>query len=213
MSRLVVVSPHPDDEVLAAGGVMRWYADHGRDVVVVAVTDGEASHAASSRITPSELRTRRHGERAEAMCRLGIDDFELVRLGQPDRGCAADVAAIAAAIVPLLRPDDVVIGPSAADRHPDHVAVATALRRAAGKAVDVVHEAPTWALVHGVAPPPTWCFELDESAWTAKRHAAAAYRSQLVALGPDRGDGPVVHPGELAAMLQPIERFLTVPVR
>ena len=51
--RVVVVAPHPDDEVLAAGGLMRWMACRGREVLVVGVTDGEASHARSARVTPA----------------------------------------------------------------------------------------------------------------------------------------------------------------
>ncbi len=48
--------------------------------------------------------------------------------------------------------------------------------------------------------------------WAAKRHAMAAYRSQLQPLGPDPYDGPVVHPDELATMLRPREQFLAVQV-
>jgi LmbE family N-acetylglucosaminyl deacetylase len=213
VSRLVVVSPHPDDEVLAAGGAMRWHAHHRREVVIVAVTDGEASHAASRRTTPAQLAARRARERTEALCRLGVQEVTLVRLRQPDQGCAARVDAIAAAVSALLRPRDVVVASSAADRHPDHVAVATAVRRGAGAVVDVVYEAPTWALVHGTAPPPSCTHELDDTAWAAKRHAVSAYRSQLVALGPDPVDGPVIKPEELAAMLRRREQYRAVPVR
>jgi LmbE family N-acetylglucosaminyl deacetylase len=112
-----------------------------------------------------------------------------------------------------VRPDDLLIAPSAADPHPDHIAVAAAVRSGAGAAVDVIYEAPTWALVHGTAPPPTCTHELDDAAWAAKRHAVTAYRSQLVALGPEPADGPVVHPHELAAILRRQEQFLAVAVR
>ena len=42
--RLVVVAPHPDDEVLGAGGLLQYMGRVGVEMVVVAVTDGEASH-------------------------------------------------------------------------------------------------------------------------------------------------------------------------
>jgi len=38
--RLVVVAPHPDDEVLACGGLLCAAAGIGLEVQVVAVTDG-----------------------------------------------------------------------------------------------------------------------------------------------------------------------------
>jgi LmbE family N-acetylglucosaminyl deacetylase len=205
--RLVVVSPHPDDEVLAAGGLMRWSAHEGRPVVIVAVTDGEASHARSTRVSAAELRERRAGERDAALARLGIVDVTVHRLGEPDQGCSSRVTAIAAALREIVAAGDVVVGPSRRDRHPDHVAVARAVRGATIRSGASSWEAPTWALVHRTADQASTTLELDDDAWAAKCHAITAYRSQLHALGPDPEDGPVVHPGELAVMLTRIEQF------
>ena len=113
-ARLVVVAPHPDDEILAAGGLMRWTAHHQREVVVVAVTDGEASHASSDRVGAAELREWRARERTEALARLGVPEVTLHRLGAPDQGCADHVHEIAAAIDGILERDDVVVGAVAA---------------------------------------------------------------------------------------------------
>lgn len=41
MSRVLVVAPHPDDEVLGAGGTMARLADEGHEVYVVIVTKGD----------------------------------------------------------------------------------------------------------------------------------------------------------------------------
>jgi LmbE family N-acetylglucosaminyl deacetylase len=208
MTRLVVVAPHPDDEVLTAGGLMRRAA---REVVVIAVTDGEASHARSTLITPDELRARRAAERDDALQRLGVG-AEVIRLRAPDQGCLTHGVEITAALAGLLRRGDTVIAPSRHDRHPDHVAVAEAVRGAARGVVGIVWEAPTWALVHGTRSPATCALALDADGWAAKQHAMAAYVSQLVPLGPEPADGPVVHPHELATMLRPCEEFLAVEV-
>jgi len=210
--RLVVIAPHPDDEVLAAGGLMRWSARQRREVVVIAVTDGEASHARSTRVTPEALRHRRALERCEALARLGVPEVALHRLGTPDQGCADHVVDIADAIRAIIVPGDVVVAPSRHDRHPDHVAVAFAARCAGADTGTTVWEAPTWALVHRTAEPPTTTLELDDVSWLAKQHAVAAYRSQLDALGPEPEDGPVVHPGELALMVTSREQFHGTPV-
>ena len=191
--RLVVVAPHPDDEILCAGGLMRWTARSGREVVVVAVTDGEGSHARSTAVTPDELRARRADERTEALARMGIPATTVVRLGVPDRSCAGEVDAIAAALSAVLRDRDLVVGPSCGDRHPDHVAVAAAVSIAAPPVADDWWEAPTWALVHGTAAVPVSVLALDEMAWAAKQHAMAAYRSQLAPLGP----GPTTAPSSI----------------
>lgn len=42
--RVVIVSPHPDDEILATAGIMQHCADSGLPCTVIAVTSGEASH-------------------------------------------------------------------------------------------------------------------------------------------------------------------------
>jgi LmbE family N-acetylglucosaminyl deacetylase len=209
VSRLVVVAPHPDDEVLMAGGLMRQCPLD--QVVIVAVTDGEASHARSTRVTPEELRVRRAAERTEALRRLDVD-AELVRLGAPDQGCRAETTELAASLAGILHRGDVVVGPSRGDRHPDHVAVGDALLGAARGVVGSIWEAPTWALVHGTWSRASFVLALDAAAWAAKRDAVAAYVSQLAPLGPDPADGPVVHPGELATMLRRREEFLAVEV-
>lgn len=208
--RLVVVAPHPDDEVLQCGGLMRRHQRGQGEIVIVAVTDGEASHSRSSVVTPDELRVRRHAERDEALRRLGVAPSALVRLGVPDQGCGEDLDELSAAIAAVLRADDLVVTVSSADRHPDHTATAAATRRAARGLVDIIFEAPTWALVHRTAPPATCTLTLDEADWDAKRRAARAYRSQLEPLGPSPLDGPVVHPHELALMLRPCEEFRAV---
>lgn len=193
-----------------AGGLMRRHAARGGPVVVVAVTDGEASHARSSCITPDELRRRRHAERADALDRLGVLAPSVHRLGLADQHVGEHLDDAVAGLRSLLRPGDLVVTVSVADRHPDHVATAAATRRAAHGLVDVALEAPTWALVHGTAPRPSRVLRLSAEEWVAKRAAVRAFRSQLEPLGPSSLDGPVVHPHELAQMLRPHEQFTAV---
>lgn len=210
VTRLVVVAPHPDDEVLQAGGLMHCWARLGRPVVVVAVTDGEASHAASTRITPGGLRWRRHVERCRALGRLGVSSARVVRLGFPDQGCGRVGDLIARSLAEVLRAGDLIVTSCRFDRHPDHVATAEATAAAATEVTAAVWEAPTWALVHGCAPDPTVTLRLDDEAWATKCHAIESYRSQLVALGPSTDDGPVVHPHELAVLSRRDESFIAV---
>ena len=48
--RLIVLAPHPDDETLGAGGFIAAQCLDGRDVLVVAVTDGEEERNALARL-------------------------------------------------------------------------------------------------------------------------------------------------------------------
>ena len=79
--RVVVISPHPDDEVSGAGGTTAAMALRGARVVVIAVTDGEASN-------PGQFEELRELHRSEeiggAAARLGTTPSLSSALGLPD---------------------------------------------------------------------------------------------------------------------------------
>ena len=63
---LVLVAPHPDDELLAAGATLAAASDAGIEVRVVAVTDGEMSHPHLDDAGRRHLVDRRLAETAAA---------------------------------------------------------------------------------------------------------------------------------------------------
>jgi LmbE family N-acetylglucosaminyl deacetylase len=75
---VLVVAPHPDDEVLAAGGVAYAAASAGADVHVVVVTNGDY-YGTGYGLT-------RQGESVGALGVLGIAEERVVFLGYPDGG-------------------------------------------------------------------------------------------------------------------------------
>jgi len=68
--RVVIVAPHPDDEVLGAGGLLAATAREGREQLLVAVTDGLGSHPGSRLWPASVLGAQRRGESAAALREL-----------------------------------------------------------------------------------------------------------------------------------------------
>lgn len=164
-TRLVVVAPHPDDETLAAGGLMQRVLAGGGHVRVVVVTDGDGFREAAARLaghpdpTPADYRAlglARAGELVEAMRTLGVTD--VVRLGMRDgtlgtlAGAARDdlsarLAAAIAAVDPTF-----VVSADPRDLHPDHAAVG----RFTQAAVGTMTPSPTLLtyLVHDVVWPP-----------------------------------------------------------
>lgn len=90
--RLLVVAPHPDDEVLSAGGLMQRVKSSGGDVRVLYLTSGDGAFLANpvSWVRGSDIRrrlgTRRMGEAVDALSVLGFDDEASVFFGFPDRG-------------------------------------------------------------------------------------------------------------------------------
>src|SRR5690606_30041337 len=79
--RTVVVVPHPDDEALAAGGLIAHQRARGREVVVGAVTDGDAAYPDWEGTHLARVRRR---EQLEALHRLGVGRHAVHRLGIPD---------------------------------------------------------------------------------------------------------------------------------
>lgn len=124
--RTVVVVPHPDDECLATGGLIARQRDRGIDVVVVAVTDGEAAY---DHWNGESLAVVRRSEQSAALRSLSAS--EPVRLGLPDSAVAEHVGGLIAELERLLQPEDLLVAPCLDDWHPDHVACALAARAAA----------------------------------------------------------------------------------
>lgn len=73
---VLVVAPHPDDEALGAGGLIKTQRLHGLDVSIAAITNGERAYA-----NAGGLAATRRVEEAEAAARLGVESEKIVRFG------------------------------------------------------------------------------------------------------------------------------------
>ena len=130
--RIVVVAPHPDDEILGAGGITARLCRLGAQVDLVAVTDGEHSHPGLVRY----LRIVRPLETLAAACQLGIDFGSISRLRHPDG--QVDKTKLTGQLAARIRPGDLVLAPWARDGHPDHDAVGRAVETMCARIGEVV---------------------------------------------------------------------------
>jgi LmbE family N-acetylglucosaminyl deacetylase len=200
--RLVVVSPHPDDETLGAGGLIAAAADRGLAVLVVAVTDGEASAPVD------DLAAVRRRELVAAMGRLDPSgEIDLVHLGLPDGDVTSHVSRLVSILGAELRETDLVACPLLDDGHPDHEATSRAAIVAAAGAGAAVRTFPVWAW-HWHEPMTSPINSATRLPLTAdvrarKRAAIACYESQL------RGDEPVVPAHVLVRLDRATEVFVT----
>ena len=207
-ARAVIVAPHPDDEVLGSAGIMRWLTDAAIPIEIVAVTDGEASHAASRRVGRDWLRVTRATERVEALERLELGALRVHRLGFAD-------AAVAARRSDARRPARHVLR-----CHHDHRR-AMVRRRSPGsrgsraaragsrpaRAGAGMWETAIWANARRdfVA---AHVLRLGDFA-TTKRHAVAAFASQINCLGDGPEDGPVLSAADVRALVGPYESIVS----
>jgi LmbE family N-acetylglucosaminyl deacetylase len=94
-TRLLVIAPHPDDEVLGAGGLMQRVHEAGGTVRVIYLTDGDGYREAVTREDKGNRPTfadyrgygrRRQREARAALATLGLDPGAAMFLSFPDAG-------------------------------------------------------------------------------------------------------------------------------
>jgi LmbE family N-acetylglucosaminyl deacetylase/glycosyltransferase involved in cell wall biosynthesis len=113
--RLLVLAPHPDDEVIGCGGLVALHLREGRKVHVVVATDGAQAGDAS----------QREAESRAALASLGDATIEFLRFPDRDLSNARDLDERLAAILRAWKPDLIAV-PSPLEIHPDHVALSRA---------------------------------------------------------------------------------------
>ena len=152
---LLIVAPHPDDEIAGAGGLFAAALDAGIPVRLAAVTDGEGSHPPEA-IDPAELAAIRRGETDAALQVLadaaGCPVPPVTRLSIPDGAVAEHEETLAGRLAELL--DELPTGtwiaaPLRTDGHPDHDAAGrAAFAAAATRPTCPVVEYPVWLWQH-----------------------------------------------------------------
>ncbi|MDQ6801696.1 MAG: PIG-L family deacetylase [Acidobacteriota bacterium] len=186
----MVLAPHPDDDVIAAGGLIQRVLESGGEVAVVFVTDGENNPwpqrflerklflSNSDRATWGAMRRR------EALCslaRLGVGEGSAIFLEFPDQGIGSLARRGDVTLREALRKtiDDLaptlIVSPSTFDQHSDHRAIAYYAHCAAPDATIATY------VVHGNAPAERALCRLELSGREQKRKfdAIECHQSQL----------------------------------
>jgi LmbE family N-acetylglucosaminyl deacetylase len=191
--RLLVVAPHPDDETIAAGGLIQSSLRAGAAVRVLFATDGDNNPwpqrwlERSWRIGARERErwgARRRAEAQVALGRLGVEGriADAQFLGWPDQGLTAMLMDDARAIdvlrerIAAYAPSHVAL-PVLDDAHPDHSAMRVmmelALLQAGVRCVRLGYR------VHGMPSQRALPLRPDAEGAARKREALEAYASQL----------------------------------
>ena len=97
--RVMVVTPHPDDAEIGAGGTIASWVRHGREVIYVVCTNGDKG-SSDPDMTSERLAQIRVQEQREAAKILGVS--EVIFLGHPDGGLE-DTPAFRGELVRLIR--------------------------------------------------------------------------------------------------------------
>ena len=189
LTRTLVIAPHPDDESIAAGGLLQRAIAAGAEVRVIVVTDGDNNpwplrylkkKVRISDADRAEWGALRREESRRALAILGVPSATF--LGYPDRLLTTmarngDLRVRDAIATPIddFSPSLLVI-PSAFDLHPDHRAIAWFAHAAATGRNVITY------VIHGHPPHDRLALRLDLNAEEAARKRAAieCHQSQLI---------------------------------
>ena len=219
--RLLVIAPHPDDEALGCGGMIAAFRQDGRDVRVVFITDGGASHRGSRTWPRDRLAAERRREALAALRILGVGADEAIFLDLPDAGMPAfrtpawtEARRSLASTVQAFAPDLVLI-PWRRDPHRDH-RDAWALTSSALETGSRRPETLEYAVwldelgSDGDHPQPGEAERVafDIAEWLhLKRAALQAHRTQTTDLIDDDPDGFRLSAATLERLVAPEERY------
>lgn len=212
-ARAVIVAPHPDDEILGTGGLLRKLAAAGNPFLLLAVTDGGGSHPGSTTWPTDRLTAARRAETREALTRLGVvEQGELRRLGFSDGDLRAEEAALTEVLQGVIGAGDVVFATWEQDGHPDHEVVGRCARKVAAACGARLVQVPIWAWHWATPEDPRlpWAsarrLPLDSADLDAKQHALHAFTSQITP-DPSTGRDAILPSWALTRMLRPFEVY------
>jgi N-acetylglucosamine malate deacetylase 1 len=124
---ILVIAPHPDDEVIGCGGALCRHIGRGDRVTVVFLTSGELG---LKHLAPEAAWKVREAEAEAAGTILGVRRLEFLRL--PDWMVGNHIRTGASLLQPILKAERprLVYLPHPQDWHPDHQAALSLLRAA-----------------------------------------------------------------------------------
>ena len=180
---LAVIAPHPDDDILGCGILIRNAQRARWRVVVIALTDGQASHPNSARWPAQALGRLRRAEMRRALARLAAGTVPMRFMGWRDGSLEVDGSALLLRrILQSAGATDVAVA-SAQDHHPDHRAAWLLARAATAHSQSRLHAYEVWARCEGATRP---FFSPGKS---CKHWAMQAHRSQVTEYITDDPEG------------------------
>jgi LmbE family N-acetylglucosaminyl deacetylase len=131
----IVLAPHPDDESLGCGGLIAMLRASGKNVIIIFITSGSASHLQSTTHPPHKLATLRESEAKAACLVLGIQPENVFFLKAQDGGLQKltstkiDELVEHIAAISLKKNMKSILFPWRRDPHPDHIVTNTIGRK------------------------------------------------------------------------------------
>ncbi|ADV66396.1 PIG-L deacetylase family protein [Deinococcus maricopensis] len=145
--KLLIIVPHPDDEVYGAAGTIMDFLGDGERVALVTLTRGEAGRTLGLADTAEDLARLRGAELRACLDTLGVTEH--VQLTYPDKVLNTtpheELVAVAQQYIREYRPEILLtFPPNGSNGHPDHVETSLAVRDAIKALPDAERPARVW---------------------------------------------------------------------
>ena len=83
---MVIIAPHPDDEVIGCAGLIQALVERGTPPHVIILTGGEGSHRGCCNTSAEDIMAARHQLTLKAASTLGLPESHIHCLNYPDGG-------------------------------------------------------------------------------------------------------------------------------
>jgi LmbE family N-acetylglucosaminyl deacetylase len=173
--RVLVLAPHPDDEIFGCGGAIMQHLVQGDAVTVVILTDGRAAIEHTNSLSMMQYIETRRQESRNAAAILGYQDLAFWEFHDRELSCDETLIYRLQQLIETEKFDN-VYAPSPFEVHPDHYALAVA----AITAVSRCQQSFVNLIMYEIAVPlrPNVLFDLTPF-WERKQQAMACFVSQL----------------------------------
>lgn len=172
---VLVLAPHPDDEIFGCGGSLALYRRNGASIHVYVLSDGAGYAEPADR---AAIYRTRQAETNAALASFGVGPAEF--LGLPDRclGAQANLSSLVAEKVKQYQ-IDVILAPSMWEIHPDHLATFRAAWAALCNLLQNGEPVPVLLLYEVGAPQFANLLVDITEVWAEKQSAMLMFPSQL----------------------------------
>lgn len=149
--RVLILAPHPDDEVMGCGGLIQRLCEQGNTPHVVILTGGGQSHAACCHLPESDIKKERRAMASQILQNLGLPADHLYLLDFPDGSISAQHKEMQTLqnLVAEIRPEVVFI-PHHGEGWSDHLVCRELVEKMPALGAAVIYEYCVWLWYYNV---------------------------------------------------------------
>lgn len=148
---MLIIAPHPDDEMIGCAGLIQALVRRGTPPHVVIMTGGEGSHRKCCDLSKNEIVDVRHKLTLEAAVTIGLPESHIHTLAFPDGGIAFEHSETKKLqdLLTELSPDSVFV-PHRGEGFSDHIQTAEIVKELLNDKMVSIYEYCVWMWYYNI---------------------------------------------------------------